>query len=129
MKVTPYKGRAVEYGQTVQVYRNLHNGKWSVRDADTGLVLAHADEIVLVDPRFEVREAGRQRFARELVKNVHAWVEGRVARFPEQSATWNLVGYNPYTTDRFIDVMGKTVEAAQWAWLESGALFVPQEVA
>jgi hypothetical protein len=60
----------------VEVYRNLHNGKMSIRDAKTKLVLGHADQVFLHDAFFKVSQAGRARVLREKKKNVHAVVEG-----------------------------------------------------
>lgn len=65
----------------VQVYRNLHNGRWSIRSAASGLVLAHADKVVLCNATFKVREAGRQKVIQEKRKNVHAFCQGFVAEW------------------------------------------------
>lgn len=43
-----------------------------------GKVIAHAQELVVADAEFVVREAGRLRVIEEQRKNVHAGVVGRV---------------------------------------------------
>lgn len=60
----------------VECYRNLHNGKISIKCSKTKLVLGHADEVQLRNPKFIVNENGRQRVLREKQKNVHAVVKG-----------------------------------------------------
>lgn len=108
---------------TVQVYRNLHNDMWSIRDFNTGLVLGHALAVTLTDAKFVVREAGRQRVLQEQRKNVHAFVEGVLKMWygvPYKGRTdlkgfhclpreVNLpasieVSYNPYKFAHFFDV-------------------------
>lgn len=73
-----YKGRKVDLSREVWVYRNLRSGKkcgrWSIMQ--DGLVVGHAGDVSLVNARFLVREAGRQRAIRENRRNVHAFVIG-----------------------------------------------------
>lgn len=115
----PYKGRGATPGQLVEVYRNLHTGRWSVRDAASGRVVAHADAVTLADARFTVREGGRQRVLRERRKNVHAWIAGRLSAVgPEEKAV--RVGYNPYRAATFTDAAGTPVTAAAAVWLHEG---------
>ncbi len=90
----------------VFVYRNLHKKCYSVKDWKTKLVIAHVDEILLVDAVFKVSEAGRQRVLKEKRKNVHAGVMG----FWDKKADYSLeIGfnpvayYNPYKYNSFVD--------------------------
>jgi len=62
----------------VEVYRNLHNGRLSIRDAKTKLVVGHADRVKLLGVTFHVSQAGRKRVLREGRKNVHAVVRGHM---------------------------------------------------
>jgi hypothetical protein len=98
-------------GQRVQSYWNLHRKCWSVRDPKTRRVIGHTRILRLVDCRFVVNEAGRQRVLRERKKNVHAWVEGTVA--PTLDDWWDIdisdltrrekeVSYNPYHGPDFV---------------------------
>lgn len=98
-----FKGRTASTGQVVQVYRNLHNGLWSVKDKESGLVLGHDDVVVLQDAKFIVKEAGRQRVLREQKKNVHAYVEG-ILLDPNTVPNDDLraVTYNPYCFSSFV---------------------------
>lgn len=105
MTFKSFKGRAVEEKQRVKVYRNLHNGKWSIADKATGLVLGHADSVILLNAEFIVKEAGRQRVLREKQKNVHAVVEGNFLTADSKHARHHGVGvtYNPYKYATFVD--------------------------
>jgi hypothetical protein len=89
----------------VQVYRNLNQPgvTWSVRDAQTGRVVAHEHSITLSDVRFHVQPAGQQRARREQVRNVHAYIAGHpVLDLPD--LPWRAARYHPFTTDHFIDL-------------------------
>jgi hypothetical protein len=82
------------HGKHVYVYRNLHNGLFSVWHK--GKVLAHVPEIHLENAEFRVRESGRQKVLREKKKNVHAFVVGTVSSQPPESAPSTPITYNPY---------------------------------
>lgn len=101
----PYKGRNVEWGMVVDVYRNLHtNNGYSIRSAKTGLVLAHCSNVHLTNARFHVSESGRQKTVQEKRKRVHAYVRGQLAACNVQlPATFTKVHYNPYYTALFTD--------------------------
>lgn len=65
----------------VFVYRNLHNGMWSVRSTagyNYGRVIFHAVYVRVSFGYPKVSEAGRQRVLKEKRKNVHAGIDGRM---------------------------------------------------
>ena len=68
--------KLIDEKKSVQVYKNLHKGCWSVRQA--GKVVAHLDYICLHDCNFHVGKAGRDRVRKDGVKNVHAYITGFV---------------------------------------------------
>lgn len=83
------------HGRRVLVYRNLHNGLFSVKEK--GKVIAHVPAIKLADAEFHVGESGRQRVLRDKAKNVHAYVIGRVVHDEEGPHTSGTpITYNPY---------------------------------
>lgn len=84
--------------QKVRVYKNLHNGMWSIKQ--NGLVIGYAKEIVLSNVKYIVSRAGRVRVLKEQRKNVHAFVEGYVSSYPEKAVSVE-VSYNPYKYDYF----------------------------
>lgn len=90
---------------TCQVYRNLHNDMWSIRNAATGLVIGHALFVKLVTPKFIVREAGRQRVLQEQRKNVHAFVEGGLEMWygVNYKGRQDLKGYHGLPSDDFLE--------------------------
>lgn len=108
-----YKNRTAQVGQMVEVYRNLHNGLISIRDAKTKHVLGHATSVCLTDATFKVSQAGRERVLAEKRKNVHAVVKGRLQGNLEGFTMPLLATYNPYKYDSFVNA--KTEEALQAA--------------
>jgi len=104
-------------GRRVFVYKNLHENCWSVRDKESGHVVAHADRVELSQVQLKVGAAGRERVLREQSKNVHAGLEGNLQTlqlkgFPGQRYTHGqatadakapeLVTYNPYKYSSFV---------------------------
>ena len=77
-----------------KVYKNLHNGKWSIMDVFTGLVCGHADSIAMMDATTKVSQAGRARVIMEGKKNVHAFIVGSIV---------SMNGFTPYR-GRSVDV-------------------------
>lgn len=102
-----FKGRNVEIGQRVEVYRNLNtpNAKaYSIRCAKTKLVLAHCETVTLKDATFVVSEKLRLKVNTEQRKTVHAFIRGELVAFnQEPSNLLRPVYYNPYKTALFID--------------------------
>lgn len=97
----PYKGRAVKVFAPVKVYRNLHgNAGHRYSLLQDGLVVAHADNLVLDGVTFKVNEAGRQRVLVEKRKNVHAFIVGYVAESCGDLPA--RVSYNPYKAGTFM---------------------------
>jgi hypothetical protein len=103
----------------VEVYRNLHTDTWSMRQAH-GTVLAHPRTVILNEPTFVVRPAGRDKVRAEGRKCVHALVRGEVMVLtdPVDPKGWRRATYNPYRNDTFVDVeTGEAVHRAAVAWL------------
>lgn len=90
----------------VFVYWNLHKHLWSVRDRETGRVIARVEALSLVGAVFVVSEAGRRRVLAEGRKNVHAGVAGSYVP-AEPPPTGEVprggvpVTYNPRTGPHF----------------------------
>ena len=97
-------------GDRVEVYRNLHNGTFSIRR--NGKVVKHLENwmtLRLVDVKFAVQPAGREKVRREGKKNVHAFIRGTYlapSTFPHTTSEFKAkctewVTYNPYQNDHF----------------------------
>lgn len=100
-----FKGRAIDFSKEVLVYKNLHNGMYSIKQS--GLVVAHAERLCLVDVKFVVNRSGRDRVLKEKKKNVHAFIKGRVSgSCMGTTAIRNdlpmEVTYDPYKYNRFM---------------------------
>lgn len=118
--IKPFKGRTLDHGQQVQVYRNLHNGLFSVRDKKSGLVVAHGTHIHLNECSAVIRLAGQLKARRSQMRNVHAWIEGKFLGILDLSGVYNFIPepqelyYHPFDTDTFIDrTTGKPPESLE----------------
>ena len=69
------------------IYYNLHNGKWSIREVGSNLIVGHAAALTIESVTPIVREGGRQRVIKEKRKNVHAFLRGSIR---------NLQGFESY---------------------------------
>ena len=115
MEYKAYKGREIDLTKPVKVYKNLHNGMFSVQQ--DGKVVAHVSTIDLVDVTFKVSEAGRQRVLTERKKNVHAFVVGLVVDVnavttADTQCRGVRVSYNPYKSGKFLttDPLGRVAK-------------------
>lgn len=103
--IRSYKGRKVDEGKVVSVYRNLNNGLLSIRQ--DGLVVGHSEELYLKVGEYKVSEEGRKRVLKEKVKNVHASIEGKIISEQEFNRIKNGEGveiyYNPYKVAKFTE--------------------------
>lgn len=113
----------------VHVYRNLHNGGFSVRDRSSGLVAAHADAVLVEAAVFRVSEAGRRRVLTSGVRNVHAGVDGNLVIDPVRAAELMArprrpVSYNPFRGPAFTDPDGREVWAADSVLFRDGRCWV-----
>lgn len=101
MKNMNFQDQSALIGKQVRVYRNLHQDCWSVQYK--GLVVYHAQTVHLKDVRFVVQQAGYERFLREGVKNVHAFVTGKLVNLDSQGDNnrGTEVVYNPRVSNLF----------------------------
>lgn len=119
---TSKNGRTIKPGDRVRVYRNLHRGCWSIQDEKGKLVLGYAMTIQLKDVSFHVNEKGRQRVLKEKKKNVHAKVWGTVVGF-ENGYQKDVAYYNPYKTDKFIDLHGNKLDSCESVTLKDNQIY------
>lgn len=96
MQYLSYKGRSIDYSKPVMLYKNLHNGLFSVKQ--DGLVVAHLESVLLSNVSFKVNESGRNRVIREQKKNVHAYIVGYILNVNStpMSLLRRAITYNPY---------------------------------
>lgn len=84
----------------VHVYWNLHAKRWSVRQR--GLVVGHAEFLVLDDVEWRVQPKGRERVLRQKKKNVHAYACGMLTDGWLAGLGWERAHYNPYKAATFM---------------------------
>ena len=97
----------LHHGDKVEIYRNLHNGTFSVRR--DGIVVHHLENhqiLRLTNAKFAVQPAGRAKVLVEKKKNVHAFIRGTVDKeggYLGQAPPHEIfeVYYNPYEFDNF----------------------------
>jgi len=125
--ITIIDGNKLEKGQRIQVYRNLRKDNFSIRDAKTRRVIAYGTDIILSNIRMYVQKGGRERVIREKWKNIHAFVSGTYEgdNYVDLNQDWEVIHYNPYTTDTFINkTTGEPIFRANVAYLSNGRCFV-----
>ena len=119
------EGKNLDFCKQVHVYRNRHRKCYSIKQG--GYVVAYADELAILSPKFKVSEAGRQRVIREGRKNVHAYIKGFIIeRGPDTYHTdWRPMTYNPYRHTTFVDKnTEKPVGFTPGVWLQpTGAMY------
>jgi hypothetical protein len=70
-----------------KVYRNLHNGKLSIKNSASGLVVGHCDNVIMFHCDFRVSKKGVERIRRIRQKSVVATVNGDI---------YKMQGFTPY---------------------------------
>jgi len=113
------KNRQINKSQKIRIYRNLNNGKISIKQGS--LVVGYCDKITLKNCSFLVSEKGRQRVLKEKVKNVHAFIEG----FLEENKLCeeNLIKYDPYKFEFFMN-KDEPIHRAKYVTVDHlGAMF------
>lgn len=106
---------------TTRIYRNLHNCLLSIQQKGPlgrWRVVGYCEKALLEQAEFKVSQAGRERVLKELQKNVHAYVVGKLVkasgftsykgREPETQAVsagavknYVELYYNPYMVSQF----------------------------
>ncbi len=97
-----FKGRTVQQGQRVDVYKNLQVGAFSIRCSKTQKILAHAPSVRISNCEFKVSESGRQKVLKHRRKKVHAFIRGTFEAAGEDLPDMDhSVYYDPYKTEYF----------------------------
>lgn len=106
MNYQAYKNRSIDFTKQVKIYKNLHNGLFSVMQ--NGLVVAHIESFIMNNASFKVNESGRQRVLKEKKKNVHAFIVGTLEEINCTdddliiSNPHTKIRYNPYVSNSFM---------------------------
>lgn len=107
----------------VQVYRNLHKNKFSIRHK--GKVIGHADYLMLKDAVFRVQPAGNQKVRDTGRKNVHAYIQGELCeKHGHPNLDLEAVTYNPYKHRSFVRKSTQMpIYQAPYVWLRTDEVF------
>lgn len=111
----PSKGKR----KRVRVYRNLNTGTLSLQEKRNGSwkVTRHPKSIALKNVRFHVNEAGRLKVIETGQKNVHAFVEGELAKTCSLKKG-QIVKYDPKKYRSF-KAGRKSIKAAEQVCIDS----------
>lgn len=103
------EGMALNKGERVEVYYNVHKGLFSIKSLDRrnpnrGRVVAHAKHIMLESVTFHVSEPVLERILASGRKEVFAKVRGYLVHTEPAHNVRHREGYcNPYKTRGFVD--------------------------
>jgi hypothetical protein len=89
----------------VFVYKNLHKNKFSIKALEgehKHRVIAHRNEVFLIDASPKVSESGRQRVLSKRQKNVHAGIIGLWSDEMFELPKGPEIAYNPYENESFV---------------------------
>ena len=124
----PYKNREIKVGQKVEVYRNLHNGLFSLRELETGLVIAHGEDFTLRNAVVKLSQKGQQRVRDEQRKNVHAFLVGELV-VCDTIVLKNEITYNPYEHEGFVFKKdGKQFMGGELVYFNNAKCFLVEEL-
>ena len=86
-----------------EIYYNLNKHVFSIRAKKT---VSYARMVLVDNPKFVVRQGGRNAVLRDRQKNVHAFIKGVMQELASAPNTDGLrkVSYNPYKHGFFYDV-------------------------
>ena len=105
-EVTTLKGHR-DYDKWVFIHRNLNRPPYySIKAGKSGgPVIGYDTDIHLKDVIFKVQKGGQKRVRKEMRKNVHAGVVGKIKDSGGNYDTtgWTLITYNPYQHDSFVE--------------------------
>lgn len=130
--IVPYKNRIndLDFEHPVEVYRNVNKkGVWyTVRQH--GYVVAHADEVNLVNAEFIVQPSGQKKVKKTGIKTVHAWVRGEIIKVRGESDHEPFqVKYNPKNMKTFTRMdTKKPIKHANFVVLRKEGVFADNTV-
>jgi hypothetical protein len=99
---------------TVEVYRCLSRGRWSVRER--GRVVGHRGALCLRDVRFIVSAAGVARIRLRMQREVVAHARGVLVESEAVPAAAVRVRFDPYASGTFTVPDGSPISAAALVW-------------
>jgi hypothetical protein len=93
-------------GAGLDIYWNLHQDLWSIRDRRQGLVVLHQPSLIAEEVSFVVQPAGRTKVIATQRKNVHAFVRAKSIILDNDVVVpqnFARIRYNPFSYTTFVD--------------------------
>lgn len=124
--LTAYMGRELREGDLVEVHYNLHEGGFSITSVESGLVVARAPYVHLINVKTKVSEHRRQRVIEKKSKNVHAKICGIYTKEELDMSGARVLTYNPYKYETFVDKETEqpVLQASRVKCVDKSALYV-----
>lgn len=116
--IQSYKDRKFDYTSLYEVYRNLHNNKFSIRDKKTKLVVAHGNDFFLNVIGSGKSKAGQKKAKLTGVRNVHLWLVGNLIEVSTEEVKLLELTYNPFLHSEFIFVDESEFETGIYYFLD-----------
>lgn len=117
------EGMTISDNERVEVYYNIHKSGFSIKSIDKrnpnkGKVIGYADHVQLTDCKFVCSQSGIAKVREEKRKRVCALVRGFLLNTsPREKDTLSQIYFNPYTTDKFIDIsLEQPIEKAAFVY-------------
>lgn len=114
-----FKGRSLIQRQKVKVYYNQYLKLFTIQDFETGLVVAHGNNIMMSECYLKVSKAGRKKALTENRNNIHSYIVGTYEGVNKQiPLTMREAYYNPHVTTHYIDTLtGRELHFATLVYL------------
>ena len=116
--IQSYKDREFDHASLYEVYRNLHNNKFSIRDKKTKLVVAHGNDFFLNVIGSGKSKAGQKKAKLTGVRNVHLWLVGNLIEVSTEEVKLLELTYNPFLHSEFIFVDESEFETGIYYFLD-----------
>lgn len=97
----PFKGRSVDEGQRVNVYRNLHRKLFTIKCPKTNRVLAHGTDFSLLHAKPRIQRSGKMKAREQGVRSPHAYLQGYYQSTP-MTALEQVITYDPINDSHFM---------------------------
>lgn len=122
-KISPFKGRSIDFDRKVYVYRNLVRKGVVYSIMQDNLVVGHATCLTMRDCKFIIKKSGQNRARKTGHRNVHGFIYGMISldgvmgtdakRLEDKNSKLPVsITYNPFKYDGFVNSDGEIISEA-----------------